>query len=97
MCDEVGEEVCGFREVLSGLVWDGECEFNLVFFLDRPYENGALVVPRMVKRRGYSRRLLTHLSLIFRPRLIRNMGSPDESAVWDRRKQPRCDLGQGVQ
>ena len=50
MCDEVGEEACRFREVLGGLVWNGECEFELVFILDGLYENCALFVARFVRR-----------------------------------------------
>lgn len=49
MCNEVGEEACGLREVLRGLVWNGECELEFIFILDRLYENCALVVPRSVR------------------------------------------------
>lgn len=54
MCNEVGEEACGFREVLGGLVWYSECEFELVFILDGLYENCALFIPRFVRRLGSS-------------------------------------------
>lgn len=50
MCDEVCEESCGFREVLGGLVWNGEREVELVFILDCLYENGALSVARFVRK-----------------------------------------------
>ena len=50
MCDEVGEETCGFREVLGGLVWYGEREVELVFVLDCLYEDCALSIPRFIRR-----------------------------------------------
>jgi hypothetical protein len=47
--DEVGEEACGFREVLGGLVWNCERELELVFILDGLYENCALFIARLVR------------------------------------------------
>ena len=52
VCNEVGEEARGFREVLRGLVRDSEREFELVFILDGLYEDGALVIPRSVRKVG---------------------------------------------
>lgn len=54
MCDEVGEKACGFREVLGGLVWDSEHEFELVFILDGLYKDGALIIPPPSERLGNS-------------------------------------------
>ena len=48
--NEVGEEACGFREVLGGLVWNGERELELVFILDGLYENYALFIARFVRK-----------------------------------------------
>jgi hypothetical protein len=50
MCDKVGKETGGFREVLGRLVRDGECELKLIFISDRLYEDNALVVLRSVRR-----------------------------------------------
>lgn len=44
MLDELGEKACGFREVLGGLVRNGERELELVFILDGLDENGALSI-----------------------------------------------------
>ena len=52
MCNEVGEEARGFREVLGGLVWDSERDFELVFILDGLYKDGALIIPRSVRKAG---------------------------------------------
>lgn len=47
--NEVGKETCRFREVLGGLVWDGEYKVKVIFILDRLDENSALVAPRCQK------------------------------------------------
>jgi len=54
MCNEVGEETCRFREVLGGLVWDSEHELEPIFILDGLDENGALFIPRFVRKLGSS-------------------------------------------
>ena len=43
MCNEVGKEICWFREVLERLVRDGKCELKLIVIPDCLYEYGALV------------------------------------------------------
>ena len=50
MCDEVGKEARGFREVLGGLVWNGERELEFVYILDGLYENYTLFIARFVRR-----------------------------------------------
>lgn len=98
MCNEVGEKASGFREVLGGLIWDGEREFELVFILDGLYENGALFIPHFVRGLGNPTRYqLSHLLLVFGPWVIRDQGSPDQPTVGDRREQTRGDLSQGTQ
>jgi len=48
----MGEETCGFREVLGGLVWDSGHEFELVSVLDCLYKDGALIILRSVRKVG---------------------------------------------
>lgn len=83
MRNEVGEKACGFREVLGRLVWDGECECEVVFILNRLYENSALFVHYSVRNVKTGNKL-AYLLLVLGPRVICDKRSCNEPTVGDR-------------
>ena len=81
MCNKVGEETCRFREVLGGLVWDGEHELEPIFILDGLDENGALFIAS--SESWEARNALAHRLLVLGPGVTRDHGSPDKPTVGD--------------
>ena len=81
--NEVGEEACGFREVLGGLVWDSEREFELVIILDGLCKDGALIIPRSVRKVG-------ELEIGLRTRRWSSVHG--SSVIWGRPISPRLGI-----